>query len=120
MLDILFILALALLILGPKKLPQIARQLGGLLAQFKQMQNDFKRQLDVDVLKVQMDNTTADARWPIAVSRAGNEHLPALEQPDPWVTNFRSAELNSSPLTNAANIAEPSVAAEQIVQHSTT
>ena len=44
--DILFILLLALVIFGPKKLPEIARQIAKYVLQFQRMSNDFKRQLE--------------------------------------------------------------------------
>jgi Tat protein translocase TatB subunit len=114
MVDLLFILALAFLILGPKKLPQLARQLGGFLVQFKKVQNDFKRQLDTEILKVQMDNTTGEAA--IAASRTGDEKLPLLADPDPWVTDFRSAKLSPRSFSaNGANVTEPSVTSEQTI-----
>ncbi len=49
--DILFILLLALVIFGPKKLPEIARQIAKYMMQFRQMSNDFKRQLESEMLK---------------------------------------------------------------------
>ena len=89
-----------------------ARQLGCFLAQFKQMQSAFNRQLDTEVFQVQMDKTTAFAEAPIAVSRTGGDRLAEL---DPWVTNFRSAELSStSALADGANMTERSVTAEQV------
>jgi sec-independent protein translocase protein TatB len=44
--DILFILLLALVIFGPKKLPEIARQIAKYMTQFQRMSNDFRRQLE--------------------------------------------------------------------------
>jgi sec-independent protein translocase protein TatB len=53
--DILFILLLALVIFGPKKLPEIARQIAKYMAQFRQMSNDLKRQLDTEMLKIELE-----------------------------------------------------------------
>jgi sec-independent protein translocase protein TatB len=53
--DILFILVLALLIFGPKKLPEIARQVAKFMAQFRQMSNDLKRQLESEMLKIEWE-----------------------------------------------------------------
>ena len=53
--DILFILVLALVIFGPKKLPEIARQVAKFMAQFRQMSNDLKRQLESEMLKIEWE-----------------------------------------------------------------
>ncbi len=53
--DILFILVLALVIFGPKKLPEIARQLAKFVAQFRMMRDDLKRQLESELLKIELE-----------------------------------------------------------------
>ncbi|WP_291320933.1 TatA/E family twin arginine-targeting protein translocase [Desulfonatronospira sp.] len=47
--EILVILVVALLVLGPKKLPEIARSLGKTLAEFKRVSTDVKRTIDLEV-----------------------------------------------------------------------
>ena len=53
--DTAFIFVLALLIFGPKKLPEIARQVGKALNEFKRASNEFKAQIqsEIDQLEVQ-------------------------------------------------------------------
>lgn len=46
--EILLILAIALIILGPKKLPEIAKSLGRGIAEFKKATSDFKQSVEVD------------------------------------------------------------------------
>ncbi|MFZ0314121.1 MAG: twin-arginine translocase TatA/TatE family subunit [Candidatus Korobacteraceae bacterium] len=53
--DVLFILILALVIFGPKKLPEIARQLAKYMAQFRVMRDDLKRQLEGELLKIELE-----------------------------------------------------------------
>ena len=43
--EMVFILVLALVLVGPRKLPEVARQLGKFLAEFKRASNEFKNQL---------------------------------------------------------------------------
>ena len=50
--DSIFIFVLALMLLGPKKLPQLARQLGKLMAEFRKASNDFRMQME-DELRVE-------------------------------------------------------------------
>ena len=77
--DILFILLLALVIFGPKKLPEIARQIAKYMLQFRQMSNDFKRQLGSEMLKIEMEEKQATPRPPQLP--AGNE--PGVEPLQP-------------------------------------
>ncbi len=44
--DSIFIFMLALMLFGPKKLPQLARQLGKLMAEFRRASNDFRMQME--------------------------------------------------------------------------
>jgi Tat protein translocase TatB subunit len=60
--DTLFILLLALVIFGPKKLPEIARQIAKYVIQFRQMSNDFKRQLESEMLKIELEEKQAPAK----------------------------------------------------------
>ncbi|MBW2108867.1 MAG: twin-arginine translocase TatA/TatE family subunit [Deltaproteobacteria bacterium] len=46
--EILLILAIALIVLGPKKLPEIAKSLGRGIAEFKKATQDFKQSIEVD------------------------------------------------------------------------
>ena len=46
--EILLILAIALIVLGPKKLPEVAKSLGRGIAEFKKATQEFKENLEVD------------------------------------------------------------------------
>jgi sec-independent protein translocase protein TatB len=77
--DILFILLLALVIFGPKKLPEIARQIAKYMTQFQRMSNDFKRQLESEMLKIELEEKSAPAKsYQLA---APNQPLNAESQP---------------------------------------
>ncbi len=47
--EMLFIFLLALVVFGPKKLPELARQLGKIMAEFKRATNDFKYQIENEI-----------------------------------------------------------------------
>ena len=49
--ELLLIMALALIVLGPDKLPQLAGKLARLLKELKRTSEDLKSQLDVDAIK---------------------------------------------------------------------
>ncbi len=46
--EILMILAIALIVIGPKKLPELAKTLGRALGEFKNAAQDFKKSMDVE------------------------------------------------------------------------
>src|ERR1700761_2262967 len=47
--DTIFIFCLALILFGPKKLPEIGRQLGKLMVEFRRASNEFKMQIDEEL-----------------------------------------------------------------------
>jgi sec-independent protein translocase protein TatB len=53
--DMIFILLLAMILFGPKKLPEIARQIGKFMAEFKRASNDFTSQLQSEMEKAGAD-----------------------------------------------------------------
>jgi TatA/E family protein of Tat protein translocase len=46
--EILLILAIALIVIGPKKLPDLAKSMGKAFGEFKRATQDFKQALDVE------------------------------------------------------------------------
>lgn len=50
-----FIFLLALILFGPKKLPEIGREIGKFMAEFKRASNDFKYQLQNEIEKAGVD-----------------------------------------------------------------
>jgi len=52
-----FIFVLALIIFGPKKLPEIGRQVGKALAEFKRASNEFKWQLEAEMRQIEAEAT---------------------------------------------------------------
>ncbi|MCU1311095.1 MAG: sec-independent translocation protein [Candidatus Angelobacter sp.] len=50
-----FLVILGLLLFGPKKLPEIGRQIGRILAEFKKASNEFQAQLNDEVRKLELE-----------------------------------------------------------------
>ena len=46
--EILLILAIALIVIGPQKLPDLAKTLGRAMGEFKKSAQEFKRSIDVE------------------------------------------------------------------------
>jgi sec-independent protein translocase protein TatB len=53
--DLIFISALALVIVGPKKLPEVARQVGKFMAEFKRASNEFKHQIEAEMMNIEIE-----------------------------------------------------------------
>jgi Tat protein translocase TatB subunit len=64
--EMLFIFLLALLIFGPRKLPEIGRQLGRSLAEFKRASNEFKNQIEDEVRQLETEEAVKKAQEPLA------------------------------------------------------
>ena len=53
--EMIFIFLLALVLFGPRKLPELGRQLGKALAEFKKASNEFKNQLETDMMNIELE-----------------------------------------------------------------
>ena len=58
--EILLILAIALIVIGPKKLPDLAKSLGRALIEFKRATNELKSSLEVDTDVLDVKKTFKD------------------------------------------------------------
>ena len=54
--ETIFLFFLALVIFGPKKLPEIARQVGKYLNEFKRASNEFKAQIEQEIAHLEVEN----------------------------------------------------------------
>lgn len=75
--DTLFICFAALLLFGPKKLPEIARQIGKALNEFKRASNEFKAQIESEIHQLDRENARQerDRRAKEWADKAQNEQL---------------------------------------------
>jgi Tat protein translocase TatB subunit len=53
--EMIFIFLLALVIFGPRKLPELGRQLGKVLAEFKRASNEFRNQLETEMANIELE-----------------------------------------------------------------
>lgn len=56
--EMLFLFLLALLLFGPKKLPEISRQIGRALAEFKRASSEFQSQLEDEVRQLETEESS--------------------------------------------------------------
>jgi sec-independent protein translocase protein TatB len=54
--ETIFLFFLALIIFGPKKLPEIARQAGKLLNEFRRASNEFKAQIEQEIAHLEIED----------------------------------------------------------------
>lgn len=102
--ELLMIMVLALLLFGPKKLPEIGKQVGKALGEFKRASNDLKRTIEDEMekatsgLDVKLDDPPQpdSAKSEAAKSEAANpEPVPAIAPADGTVS--RPSETTKSP-----------------------
>jgi TatA/E family protein of Tat protein translocase len=82
--ELLFILVLALLVFGPRKLPEIGRTLGRAMGEFRRATSDLKRTLDVELSSEELSkppSTVAPVPQPTAT--VTSEPSPTSEEPSP-------------------------------------
>ena len=73
--EILFILVIALLIFGPKRLPEVGRTIGKGLREFRKASNELRHSVEQEILLE--DKPAADRPVPAAVPAAAPDSAPA-------------------------------------------
>jgi len=53
--EMVFLFLLALIIFGPKKMPEIGRQIGKALNEFKRASNEFKAQIETEIANIERE-----------------------------------------------------------------
>lgn len=83
MTEMVLIAALALIVLGPKKLPDLARSLGKGFAEFKRATNDLKDTIDLEIkAEDERHNLKTKAREEQQIPENDDEALSRLEVED--------------------------------------
>jgi len=54
--EMIFLFLMALIIFGPKKLPEIGRQIGRALNEFKRASNEFKAQIESEISQLELES----------------------------------------------------------------
>jgi sec-independent protein translocase protein TatB len=98
--ETIFLFFLALIVFGPKKLPEIARQIGKVLAELRRASNEFKSQIETEIahLEVEKKQTILPPSSPPQGAVASLSLNPASE-----------IAPHESQATLAAPVAEPTI-----------
>lgn len=83
--DSIFIFLLALVLFGPKRLPEIGRQIGKLLAEFRRASNDFKMQIDEELRAMEQQERQKQLEAVAAANAKPPEQLPAETATTPTI-----------------------------------
>ena len=101
--ELIFIFLLALVVVGPKRLPGLARQLGKYMAEFKRASNEFKNQLETEMMNIELEERSKQQQE--APKILPPEKLPELTvtpAPD-IVSRGNSEDISSSETGSSAN-----------------
>jgi Tat protein translocase TatB subunit len=99
--EILMILALALIVIGPKKLPELAKTLGRAMGEFKRSAQDFKRSIDIETTVGDI-NPPASTDLRKVVKDANKKSDPETADPDKDDEKKSRSADNDPPETKAS------------------
>jgi len=109
--DTLLLMLLALIVFGPRRLPEIGRQIGKLMYEFRKVSNDFKYQMEEELRaseeadRIKKQNAIA-AQLPAQIPPAEPDFV-AQSQSHPLVARVQEmAEGSTAPVAEAATSAE--------------
>ena len=115
--ELLFILVIAMIFFGPRKLPQLARSMGKGLAEFRKASDDFKRtwEREVALEAAKLEMGTDNTMLPSGESQAFVEPLsaePLVQSADPELVVARGSEPEqiheaAEPFTAADSLTAP-------------
>jgi Sec-independent protein translocase protein TatA len=72
----LFLMLLGLIIVGPRKLPQVGKQIGRVLTQLKSFSSEFRSQLEIEMEEANKGEIIASASLP--QSKSPTETVPRV------------------------------------------
>ena len=81
--DTIFIFLLALIIFGPKKLPEMAKQLGRLMGEFRRASNDFKFQIEEELRQADIANRQEISSIDPGIQPPSSPSSPPTRRPAP-------------------------------------
>lgn len=117
--DTLFIVVIALIVFGPKKLPEISRQVGKLLYEFRKASNDFKFQIEEELRAAEQaerqkeltaQSTASQPATPIAITAgetvSAETEIEGVRAPEP---TSDAAALEVSPALDQETSKTPTI-----------
>ena len=108
--ELVFILVVALIFFGPRKLPQLARSMGKGLAEFRKASDDFKRtwEREVALETAQLeDNTILEAEHQPTYESVATADSPVVESPDQELVVARQTAVETTSDEHAQTAPNP-------------
>lgn len=99
--EMIFIFIAALILVGPKKLPEIMRQVGKWMAEFKRASNEFKWQIETEMRNMELE-----------AERSKQTVLPPATPPHGTIAN--GATINAPPALTTGTPAERPTDGEEL------
>lgn len=93
--EILLLLVLALIVFGPRKLPEIGKSMGRMLAEFRRASNDFRRTIEDEVEAEKMRAALNEAPKPAPAPEASSPG--AVEPPSASPGGAEAAPASDNP-----------------------
>jgi sec-independent protein translocase protein TatB len=80
--EMIFLFFLALILFGPKKLPEIGRQIGRIMNEFRRASNEFRSQIEseINILEAQKPQITPPLKEPLGSLASRILNPPSAEQ----------------------------------------
>jgi sec-independent protein translocase protein TatB len=105
--ETIFLFFLALIIFGPKKLPEIARQAGKLLAELRRASNEFKSQIETEIAHLEVhERETKRAEAEKSLTAITSSTAP---QGTVASLSLSAANSESAPSNASATLAAPTI-----------
>jgi len=121
--ETIFLFFLALIIFGPKKLPEIARQVGRALNEFRRASNEFKAQIEQEISRLEDETPRQQilppSRVPEGAVASGSQNATVVEAEAPATSaagsgNETQAPTNGHALTEGAAIESATAASQDV------
>jgi sec-independent protein translocase protein TatB len=100
--ELLFILVLALIVLGPSKLPEIARTLGKVMGEFNRATTDLKREIDIAAQEPPKTAASPAGTPPQEVKPGPNPEAEPEEKPQDFFKEVREEDAAPAPDAQAS------------------
>lgn len=71
--EVFFIMLLALILFGPKKLPELARTWGKFMAEFKRASNEFQGQIHEEIRKLELEEVNPAKHLEPEIAKISND-----------------------------------------------
>jgi sec-independent protein translocase protein TatB len=105
--EMIFLVVIALLLFGPKKLPEIGRTIGKAMGEFKRASQEFQSQLNEEVRQLEIESELKDLKELGSIRPAEG-----AESRTPWGAESGSAPANEPAAASSDPSIEPLVEPE--------